>query len=130
MNKSWVLVVCCIILVSCVGSGPQISQQANLFSGHTLDEVWNASIQAIIDAKYVLLSSDKNGGLLIARIPMGETTSHEPDTNATFMVSIKQSGNGVSVIATVTLVGPQLDIFNFKKKALDNFYQALNKRLS
>lgn len=62
--KIKVLVLCLTLLWGCSGFASPRFDDGLVFKGYSSDEVWQASVQALLECGYTIVLSDKEGRLL------------------------------------------------------------------
>ncbi len=122
MKKFWLILVV-LVLVSCVKQ--TIKQEATFLENHTFEEVWNASIRAINDIKFVVDSMDKDAGFIAA--DRGRHLFEKAPPRLSIM--IKEVGGKVYVDCKILQKEQYIDIGGTGRKAVRMFMIALNQNL-
>ena len=123
MKKFWLILVV-LALVSCVKQ--TIKQEATFLENHTFEEVWNASIKAINDIKFVVDSMDKDAGFIAA--DRGRHLFEKAPPRLSVM--IKEVGGKVYVDCKVLQKNQYIDLGGTGRKTVRNFMIALNQNLN
>ena len=123
MKKFWLILVV-LALVSCVKQ--TIKQEATFLENHTFEEVWNASIKAVNDIKFIVDSVDKEAGFIAAERGRHVFEKAPPRLS----VMIKEVGGQVYVDCKVLQKEQYVDIGGVGKKTVRNFMIALNQNLN
>ncbi len=124
MKKFWLILVV-LVLVSCVKQ--TIKQETTFLENHTFEEVWNASIKAINDIKFIIDSTDKEAGFIAAERGRKVFLEKAPPR---LSVMIKEVGGKIYVDCKVLQKEQFIDIGGTGKKAVRNFMIALNQNLN
>jgi hypothetical protein len=122
MKKFWVILLA-LVFISCVKQ--TIKQEATFLENHTFEEVWNASIKAINDIKFIVDSMDKDAGFIAAERGRHVFEKAPPR----LAVMIKEVGANVYVDCKV-LKKELVDIGGTGRKTVRNFMIALNQNLN
>jgi hypothetical protein len=123
MKKIW-LILMVLALVSCVIQ--TIKQEATFLENHNFEEVWNASIKAVNDIRFIVDSVDKEAGFISAERGRHVFEKAPPRLS----VMIKEVGGKVYVDCKVLQKEQYVDIGGIGKKAVRNFMIALNQNLN
>ncbi len=123
MKKFWLILVV-LALVSCVKQ--TIKQEATFLENHNFEEVWNASIKAVNDIRFIVDSVDKEAGFISAERGRHVFEKAPPRLS----VMIKEVGGKVYVDCKVLQKEQYVDIGGIGKKAVRNFMIALNQNLN
>jgi hypothetical protein len=122
MKKFWLILVV-LVLVSCVKH--TIKQEATFLENHTFEEVWSASINAVNDIEFIVVSMDKESGFIAAE--RGRLVFEKAPPR--LAVTIKEVGGKVYVDCKALQKEP-IDIGGAGKKTVRNFMIALNQNLN
>ena len=122
--KNFCLILMVLALVSCVKQ--TIKQEATFLENHTFEEVWNASISAINDIKFVVDSMDKDAGFIAA--DRGRHLFEKAPPRLSIM--IKEVGGKVYIDCKVLTKEQYVDIGGQGKKTIRKFMIALNQYLN
>lgn len=123
MKRFWLILVI-LVLVSCVKQ--TIKQEATFLENHTFEEVWNASIKAVNDIKFIVDSVDKETGFIAAERGRHVFEKAPPRLS----VMIKEVGGKVYVDCKVLQKEQYVDIGKIGEKTVRNFMIALNQNLN
>ena len=103
-----------------------------VFKEKTFDEVWSAVTKALMQIKYTITSSDKNGGIISATKKKGLFDGgYSKDELPSFQIFIEKTDDGIKVNSQFTKYSGQLiggdkskDLF---EKIAENLYGKLKK---
>lgn len=123
MKKFWLILVV-LVLVSCVKQ--TIKQEATFLENHTFEEVWNASIKAVNDIRFIVDSMDKEAGFIAAERGRHVFEKAPPRLS----VMIKEVGGKYYVDCKVLQKEQYVDIGGIGIKTVRNFMIALNQNLN
>jgi hypothetical protein len=117
-----------LLVLACVSCVVQtVKTESSHWRNRTFDEVWDASIEAVIDIEFTIDSLDREAGFIGAesgRYILGG------DAPPRLSILIREYGDSVSVDCRVLQKEQFVDFFGIGKKIVREFMMALNQNLS
>lgn len=124
MKKMVILVLVLAVLSACALQN--VKTDANIFAGHSFDEVWAACLRASLDVEMRIVNSEKDAGILVLTKEANIWTQNEaPQMN----VIVEESQGYVNVIVQYVEKGQLYNLFGTPRKTIREFLAAVHARL-
>lgn len=111
---------CCATIDKEVAEGNFVAERSVFFEGYSFDKVWDSALLALVEIRYMVISSDKKGGVIVSENKAGR---------ADMTVLVMDKENGVSVIVQASVGILDLAILRTHKKDIRLFMDSLNEKL-
>jgi hypothetical protein len=123
--KYFLVAITILVCVSCINQ--TVNTESTFLKGHSYEEVWEASIQAVNDIDFTIDGMDVEAGFIGA-----ESGPHilGGDSPTRLSIMIREYGDSVSLDCRVLQKEQFIDLFGVGKKIVDDFMIALNQNLN
>jgi len=98
-----------------------------LYENNSFDDVWSASLKAIMDIGFSIKSTDREGGFIFAQGHKNDLLDDEPPN---LNLIILEKNGKMSIDCQVILPGTSVDLLQKREKVMKKFLEALNKYLN
>lgn len=93
------------------------------FPNRTIEKIWISSIEALIDIEYVIKTSGREGGLILAEHGQGPALIIDSENPHTLNILIRKSNGGIMVTCQSRIQR----VATRPEKEIDKFFAALEE---